>query len=71
MKYKRSLTVCQVYHPAFDDMKQLREFQCPILAMSATLMDTQIDTLKEEYLQSDKSIVLTICANMHAKLQKV
>ena len=25
------------YHPAYDDMKQLRELQCLIPAMSATL----------------------------------
>jgi len=47
------------YRPAFDDMKQLKELDCPILAMSATLTDTQIQILKEGYLQSDNCLIFT------------
>ena len=41
------------YHldqPAFDEMHQLKELSCPIVAMSATLTSLQIDALKQKYL---------------------
>ena len=34
------------YRPAFNDIKQLHELSCPIVAMSATLTSVQVDTLK-------------------------
>ena len=47
------------YRPAFDAMKQLKELQCPIVAISATLTDVQISILKQEYLRSGDCLVLT------------
>ena len=47
------------YRPEFDAMKQLKELQCPIVAMSATLTDLQISILKQEYLRSGDCLVLT------------
>ena len=47
------------YRPAFDTMKQLKELQCPIVAISATLTDVQISILKQEYLRSGDCLVLT------------
>ena len=47
------------YRPAFDDMKQLHELSCPIVAMSATLTSVQVDTLKQEYMRSDRCLVIT------------
>ena len=47
------------YRPAFDNMKQLKELSCPIIAMSATLTDKQINDLKKEYVRGDNCIVLT------------
>ena len=40
-------------------MKQLRELSCPIVAMSATLTSVQVDTLKQEYIRSDRCLVIT------------
>ena len=37
------------YRPTFDDMKQLHELSCPIVAISATfLTGVRVDTLKQE-----------------------
>ena len=47
------------FRPAFDDLKQLRELNCNLLAMSATLTVEQIETLKDKFLHSDKCVVLT------------
>ena len=47
------------YRPAFDAMKQLKELQCLIVAISATLTDVQISILKQEYLRSGDCLVLT------------
>ena len=47
------------YRPAFDAMKQLKQLNCPIIAMSATLTDRQISVLRKEYLRNDKCVVLT------------
>jgi len=47
------------FRPAFDDLKQLRELNCNLLAMSATLTAEQIETLKDKFLHSDKCVVLT------------
>ena len=38
------------YRPAFDEMQQLKELSCPIVAMSATLTSLQIDALKQKYV---------------------
>ncbi|XP_065893823.1 uncharacterized protein [Dysidea avara] len=46
------------YRSTFDSMKQLKELSCPIVAMSATLTDKQISELKQEFLRSDKCVVL-------------
>ena len=46
------------YRSTFDSMKRLKELSCPIVAMSATLTDKQISELKQEFLRSDKCIVL-------------
>ena len=46
------------YRSTFDSMKRLKELSCPIVAMSATLTDKQISELKQEFLQSDKCVVL-------------
>ena len=35
------------YRPSFDEMKQLKNLRCPIIAMSATLTDEQIQSLKQ------------------------
>ena len=47
------------YRPAFDDMKQLCELSCPIVAMSATLTSVQVDTLKQEFIRSDRCLLIT------------
>ena len=61
------------YRPAFDEMHQLKELSCPIVAMSATLTSLQIDALKQKYLRSDKCLVLTKGVhrdNLHLCLQR-
>ena len=40
-------------------MKQLKDLKCPIVAMSATLTDVQINTLKQQYLRNGSCVVLT------------
>ena len=40
-------------------MKQLKDLKCPIVAMSATLTDVQINTLKQQYLWNGSFVVLT------------
>ena len=47
------------YRPAFDDMRRLCELSCPIVAMSATLTSSQVDTLKQEYIRNDRCLVIT------------
>ena len=42
------------YHPAFNDMKQLKNLPCPIIAMSATLTGCQVEKLQQEYLHNDE-----------------
>ena len=44
------------YRPVFDEMQQLKELSCPIVAMSATLTSSQIDVLKQNYVQPDKCL---------------
>ena len=46
------------YRPAFDKMMQLKELPCPIVAMSATLTNSQIKTLQQNYLHCE-CVVLT------------
>ncbi|MCY3928217.1 MAG: helicase-related protein [Acidobacteria bacterium] len=61
------------YRPAFDEMQQLKELSCPIVAMSATLTSSQIDVLKQKYVRSDKCLVLTKGVhrdNLHLCLQR-
>ena len=40
-------------------MKQLKDLKCPIVAMSATLTDVQINILKQQYLRNGSCVVLT------------
>ena len=47
------------YRPAFDDMRQLHELSCPIVVMSATLTSLQVDALKQEYIRSDRCLIIT------------
>ena len=47
------------YRPAFNDMKQLKNLSCPIIAMSATLTGCQIEKLQHEYLHNGQCVVLT------------
>jgi len=47
------------YRMAFDDMQQLKEMPCPIVCMSATLTESQIEMLKQSYVRSDKCLVFT------------
>ena len=48
------------YQLVFDAIKQLKELGCPIVAMSATLTDRQIQSLKKDYLRCPENcIVLT------------
>ena len=57
------------YRPAFDAMQQLEELGCPILAMSATLTDAHVQSLKQDYLRSiDNCLVLT-CGVQRANIQ--
>ena len=37
------------YRPAFNDMRQLKNLPCPIIAMSATLTGSQVQRLQQEY----------------------
>ena len=45
------------YRPAFDKMMQLKELPCPIVAMSATLMNSQIKVLQQNYLHQECVLV--------------
>jgi len=47
------------YRPAFDNMKQLRKLPCPLVAMSTTLTNSQVNVLKQEYVRGDQCLVLT------------
>jgi len=47
------------YRPTIDGMKQLKKLMCPIVAMSATLTEKQINELRQEYLRDDKCVILT------------
>ena len=47
------------YRPAFNDMKQLKNLSCPIIAMFATLTGCQIKKLQYEYLHNGQCVVLT------------
>ena len=38
------------YQPALDEMHQLKELSCPIVAMSVTLTSLQIDAVKQKCL---------------------
>lgn len=52
------------YRPAFDSMKQLKELGCPIVAMSATLTDRQIQRLKQDYLRCPENCII-LTAGVH------
>ena len=47
------------YHLALDDMQQLKEMLCPIVCMPATLTTSKIDMLKQNFVRSDKCLVIT------------
>ena len=47
------------YRPAFDGIKRLRQLECKLLAMSATLTEDQIQILQADFLHSDNCVVLT------------
>lgn len=57
------------YRPAFDAMQQLKELGCPILAMSVTLTDAHIQSLKQDYLQSTDNCVFLTCGVHRANIQ--
>lgn len=46
------------YRPAFNDMKQLKNLPCSIIAMSATLTSCQVEKLQQEHLHNDQCVVL-------------
>ena len=47
------------FRPSFDRLRELKELECSLLVMSATLTNEQIITLKDEFLhRSDNCIVL-------------
>ena len=50
--------------PAFDDMKQLKDLEHPIVAMSATLTDEQIEALKQQHLRNTHDCVV-LTAGVH------
>ena len=45
------------YRPAFDKMMQLKELPCPIVAMSATLTNSQIKVLQQNYLHQECAVL--------------
>lgn len=47
------------YWPAFDDMKKLCELSCPKVVTSVTLVSSQVDTLKQQCIRSDRRLILT------------
>ena len=51
------------FRPAFDELKRLKELNCPILAMSATVTSRQVDILKAEFLRGDNCI--TVINSVH------
>jgi len=46
------------HRPAFDKMMQFKELPCPIVAMSATLTDSQIKMLQQNFLHRE-CVILT------------
>jgi len=52
------------FRPAFDDTKQLKDLEHPIVAMSATLTDEQIEALKQQYLRNTHDCVV-LTAGVH------
>ena len=51
------------FRPAFDELKRLKQLNCPLLAMSATVTSRQVDILQTEYLRGDDCI--TIVHSVH------
>jgi len=51
------------FRSAFDELKRLKELNCPILAMSATVTSRQADSLKAEFLRGDNCI--TVVNSVH------
>jgi len=47
------------YRPAFDGIKRMKQLECKLLAMSATLTQDQVQILQADFLHSSNCVVLT------------
>jgi len=48
------------YRPAFDGIKRIKQLECKLLAMSATLTQDQVQILQADFLHSNNCVVLTV-----------
>ena len=51
------------FRSVFDELKQLKQLSCPLLAMSATLTTTQVDMLQTHYVRGGNCITIINSVN--------